>query len=131
MTIQDKFTFCELIWMILSTFAMKIHLIRKETIEVFARRNTQSRTSLSEWLTRLKYADWQDPSHIQESFPGTDLLGKGSNRVVFNIAGNRYRLICKYVFGDREVHLFISWIGTHAEYDNLCGSDKQYTVSEF
>lgn len=108
---------------------MKVHLIRKESIEEFVRHNAQSRTSFSEWLTKLKYADWEIPADIQETFPSTDLLGNSSNRAVFNIGGNNYRIICKYAFGDKQVHLFVSWIGTHAGYDKLCEAGKQYSVS--
>lgn len=108
---------------------MKVHLIRKETIEEFARQNAQSRSSFSEWISKIKYADWEYPADIQATFPSTDLLGKGSNRAVFDIGGNNYRLIGKYAFGDKQVHLFVCWIGTHAEYDKLCDSNKQFTVS--
>lgn len=44
---------------------------------------------------------------------------------------SRYRMICKYVFGQKQVHLFISWIGTHAEYDELCDKNKQYTITDY
>ena len=108
---------------------MKVHLIRKETIEDFGRRNAQSRIPFAEWLTKTKYADWEDPADIQNTFPDTDLLGNSSNRAVFDVGGNNYRMICKYAFGDKQVHLFVSWIGTHAEYDRLCDAGKQYTVS--
>ena len=108
---------------------MKVHLIRKETVEDFAKHNSKSRVPFKEWLTKIKYADWKNPNDIQDTFPSTDLLGSGSNRAVFDIGGNNYRMICKYAFGDRMVHLFICWIGTHAEYDVLCDDDEQYTVS--
>ncbi|WP_394367549.1 type II toxin-antitoxin system HigB family toxin [Mangrovibacterium lignilyticum] len=36
-------------------------------------------------------------------------MEKGSNRVVFNIGGNKYRVICQYYFGRQKVHLFIKW----------------------
>lgn len=110
---------------------MKVHLIRTETIEEFAKQNAQSRTSFTEWLTKIKYADWEEPADIQDTFPSTDLLGNGSNRVVFDIGGNNYRMICKYAFGDKQVHLFVSWLGIHAEYDKLCANNKQYTVSNY
>ncbi len=113
------------------TFGMKVHLIRKETIEEFSRQNAQSRTSFSEWLTKIKYADWEKPSDIQDTFPSTDLLGNGSSRAVFDIGGNNYRMICKYAFGYRQIHLFVCWIGTHAEYDKLCDNNKQYTVNVY
>lgn len=108
---------------------MKVRLIRRETIETFAREYAQSRTSFTEWLAKIQYAVWNEPEDMQATFRSTDFLGDGSSRVVFDIAGNIYRMICKYAFGDKQVHLFICWIGTHAAYDKLCGKDEQYTVS--
>jgi mRNA interferase HigB len=81
------------------------------------------------WLSTIKYADWSQPHDIQLTFGSSDLLGKGSNRIVFDIGGNNYRMICKYIFGKRQVHLFICWIGTHTEYDELCDRNQQYTVN--
>jgi mRNA interferase HigB len=77
----------------------------------------------------MKNADWEKPPDMQATFRRADLLGKSSNRVVFDIAGNNYRMICKYAFGDKQVHLFVCWIGTHAQYDELCDKNEQYTVS--
>jgi mRNA interferase HigB len=68
---------------------------------------------------------------MQITFPGTDLLGDGSNRAVFDIGGNKYRMIGKYAFGDNQVHLFVCWIGTHAEYNKLCKAGEQYHVSKY
>ena len=114
---------------IYTIFAIRIHLIRKATIEEFAENNAQSRVSLSDWLSKIRYADWEKPEDIMDSFPSADLLGNGSSRVVFDIGGNKYRIICKYAFGDKQIHLFIMWIGTHADYDKLCNKSKQYTIS--
>jgi mRNA interferase HigB len=108
---------------------MKVHLIRKETIETFALQNAQSRTALEDWLEKLRNADWKKPADIQTVFKTADLLGKSSSRVVFDIAGNHYRMICKYAFGNKQIHLFVCWLGTHAAYDKLCDSNEQYTVS--
>jgi mRNA interferase HigB len=110
---------------------MKVHLIRKETIEGYARDNARSRSSFEEWMGKLKNADWEKPADMKQTFSAADLLGKSSNRVVFDIAGNTYRMIGKYAFGDRRVHLFICWIGTHAEYGELCAQGKQYTISNY
>ena len=110
---------------------MKVHLIRRETIEAFAKRNAQSRSAFDEWCIKLKYADWEVPANMQVTFPSTDLLGKGSNRAVFDIGGNKYRMIAKYAFGDKQVHLFICWIGTHADYDKLCNAGEQYSVCNY
>ncbi len=110
---------------------MRVHLIKKQTIEDYAERNAQSRLSFSIWLTTITFADWNEPTDIQKTFASADLLGKSSSRVVFDIGGNNYRMICKYLFGDKEIHLFVCWIGTHADYDALCKKNEQYKISKF
>lgn len=76
-------------------------------------------------------ADWNEPGDITETFGSADLLGNGSNRVVFNIAGNHYRMIGKYHFGETIVHIYIKWIGTHAEYTKLCDDNNQFSVNNY
>lgn len=110
---------------------MKIHLIKKKTIENFALNHVRGWISFKNWLTIIKLADWKEPNDIIRSFSSADILGKGSQRVVFDIAGNNYRIICKYNFGKNHVRLFIKWIGTHTEYSKLCNENKQYTVNKF
>jgi len=110
---------------------MKVHLIKKQSIEEYATQNSMSRVPFSEWLTKIKYADWNSPMDILNTFPSADLLGDGSERVIFDIGGNNYRLIGKYYFGNKQVHLFICWIGTHAEYDKICKDNKQYNINIF
>lgn len=108
---------------------MKVHLIKKQTLENFAAQHPRSRTSLEDWLEKLKFADWEEPGDIKYTFNTADIFGKSSNRVVFDIAGNNYRMICKFVFGAKQVHLFICWLGTHAEYDKVCKQCEQYTIN--
>lgn len=110
---------------------MKVHLIKRQSIENFARKHARGKSSFSLFLTALKYADWDNPSDILSTFGSADLLGNGSNRVVFDVGGNNYRVICKYAFGRAQVHLFVCWIGTHAEYSVLCSLQKQYDVNEY
>lgn len=117
---------------------MKVHLIKKQTIEDYKKDHPNSRISIDEFLEKLKVADWKIPEDMKCTFPATDLLGKASKRVVFDIGGNHYRMVCGYIF-KKEVHLFIKWIGTHSEYNKLCGNGKnkkkrfqdanQYTVN--
>jgi|SRR5690606_3783669 len=110
---------------------MRVHLIKKDTIEGFVRLNARSKTSFAVWLSVLKTADWDTPLDILRTFGSADILGNGSNRVVFNVGGNNYRVICKYGFGEKQVHLFICWIGTHADYDKLCDQGEQYTITNY
>ncbi len=110
---------------------MKVRLIKRKSIEDFAAKNARSRSSFMIWLTLLRQADWIDPGDISQTFGSSDLLGNGSDRVVFDVAGNNFRMICKYHFGSTMVHLYIKWIGTHAEYTRLCANQLQYTVNKF
>lgn len=110
---------------------MKVHLIKEKTIRLYALQNSRSRSSFEDWLSKIRRADWEIPADIKSTYPAADLLGKGSSRVVFDIGGNTYRMICKYGFGEMEVHLFVCWIGTHAEYDKLCKEERQYTVNTY
>ena len=99
---------------------MKVHLIKRSTIEVFVNENSQARKYFQGWLSIIKSADWKIPQDIIATFNSADVLGRRSERVVFNIGGNKYRMICSYYFGFNRVHLFVKWIGTHAAYDKLC-----------
>jgi len=108
---------------------MKIRLVRINTIETYALNHARSRSSFGLWLKLLQKSDWAVPADILATFGSADLLGKGSNRVVFDIGGNNYRMICTCHFGATKVHLFIKWIGTHAEYTQLCNSNEQYTIN--
>ncbi len=108
---------------------MKVHLIKRQTVEDYTVQHARSRSPFALWLTAVKYADWNTPADIQQTFGAADLLGNGSNRVVFDIGGNNYRLIASYSFGQHQIHLFICWLGTHAEYDKLCAKNQQYTVT--
>lgn len=108
---------------------MRVHLIKKQTIEDFVERHSRSRVSLADWLTKVKFADWNRPGDIKRTFGSADLLGRGSSRVVFDVAGNHYRMICKYMFGVKQVHLFVCWIGTHSDYDALLKDNAQYLIN--
>jgi mRNA interferase HigB len=108
---------------------MKIHLIKKQTLDEFAHQHPGSKASLEGWVGKLKYADWEQPADIKRTFNTADLLGKSSDRVIFDIGGNNFRMICKYAFGAKQAHLFVCWIGTHAEYDKICKQSEQYSIN--
>lgn len=110
---------------------MRVRIITIGTLRRFGLQNAQSVHHIEEWIQKVKRADWKTPADIQLDFPSADLLGRGSERVVFNLGGNRYRLICAYEFVGRRIRLFVTWIGTHAEYTKLCRSNDQYTIVDY
>ena len=110
---------------------MRVHLIKKQAIEGYVTGHAASKPSFENWVTAVKYADWEITEDINETFGTADMLGGGNKRVVFDIGGNKYRMICKYHFGITKVRLFVCWIGTHTEYDELCAKEDQYTVFKY
>jgi len=108
---------------------MRVHLIKKQSVEDYILKSAINKPSFEIWFSLLKRADWNLPSDMIMTFNSADILGKGSDRVVFNIGGNNIRLICKYHFGNTKVHLFVKWVGSHAQYTKLCNEKKQYDIS--
>jgi len=108
---------------------LKTHIIKIKTIKEFTFLHPDSFVSLNEWVNKVKVADWKIPGDIKKTFSTADLLGNESGRVVFNIAGNKYRLIANYYFGDKQIHIFICWLDTHAAYTRLCKQGKQYLIN--
>lgn len=112
---------------------MKVRLFLQETIEDFADNHANGKKLLTAWLTAIKNADWEEPIDITKTVKG-NLLGNGSNRVVFDVGGNSsnaFRIICSYKFGNYykksgiyKMHLYVNWIGTHEKYNSLTEKQK-------
>ncbi len=90
-------------------------IIARASIEAFIRKNPLSVSSLNDWYSKTKKADWSNLNEVKQVFPSCDYVG--SDRYVFNIGGNNYRLIAMIHFTRRT--LYIRGIFTHAEYDEL------------
>lgn len=71
---------------------MRAHLIKRQTVEDHAAGHARSRSAFALWLTALRYADWHTPADVQRTFGAADLLGNGSNCVVFDIGGSNLSL---------------------------------------
>ncbi len=110
---------------------MKVHLIIEQTVKNYAKNHASSISSFNRWLRRIDSADWETVNDIRKNFPSADPLGKGSDRVVFDVGGNNHRIICEYNFGKTRVHLYVNWIGSHAEYTQLCNRGEQYTIDKY
>ena len=70
---------------------------------------------LRTWVQVVRSADWSRPTDVKAMFRSADILA--NDRVVFNIGGNKYRLITTVHYRGKRV--FIRFIGTHAEYDKI------------
>lgn len=89
-----------------------MHVISQKRIREFVAIHRDSRSPLSAWFKIVKKASWQNFAELRQVYPSADLVGRYT---VFNIAGNKYRLVARVVY--RSQTLFIVAIMTHKEYD--------------
>ena len=70
---------------------------------------------LKAWFKETEDAVWKNTNQLKKDYPSASILI--NNRVVFNIKGNKYRLIVRINFNYQMV--WIRFIGTHAQYDKI------------
>ncbi len=88
-------------------------IISVSALRSFWAKHPDAEQPLKAWYDEVKKAQWQDMHDIKRQFGSASILK--NNRVVFNIKGNRYRLIVAFWFSAQYV--YIKFIGTHQEYD--------------
>lgn len=103
---------------------MKVRLIKKAAIEDYSIRHARSKGSMDAFLQILKVADWNIPVDVNSTFgKRADIICHGK-RVVFDVGGGSFRIICGLAFSVQSVFLYVKFIGTHAAYDRLCKPGK-------
>ena len=75
---------------------------------------TDSQAPLTSWYNIVRHAEWPDPAAVKEQFRSASFVG---DRLVFNIAVNKYRLVAGIDYRYRTV--YVKWVGTHGEYDGI------------
>jgi mRNA interferase HigB len=92
-----------------------MRVIAKRILREFWERHPQAEDPLRSWYAAAENADWQKPADIKQTYATASFLA--DNRVVFNVAGNRYRLVAKVYYDYGRV--YIRFVGTHREYDRI------------
>ncbi len=67
------------------------------------------------WFREAQHADWKSPADVKAAFRSASIVG--NERVVFNIAGNKYRLVVRVSYPYHII--YIRFVGTHREYDAI------------
>jgi len=79
-------------------------------------------TALFEWYHEMIITEFKNFNELKNVYGNASVVS--DDRVVFNIMGNKYRLIVRIVFDFKAIQ--IKWFGTHAEYDKIDASNIQY-----
>ncbi len=89
-----------------------MHVITRRALVEFAKVHSDAAEPLDNWYRRSKRATWNNLAEVRIEHPHADMVGRC---IVFNMAGNKYRLIAKIKFAKKTV--FIRYVLTHREYD--------------
>lgn len=92
-----------------------MRVIARSTLQKFWKNSphADSEGALKAWYAEARKAQWESPAEIKEKYKTASVLKGG--RVVFNIAGNKYRLVV-HIHYEAKI-IYIRFVGTHKEYD--------------
>lgn len=95
---------------------MAMHIISRTALTAFATTHPDAKAPLDAWFKVASAATWQSLVQVRETYPHADLVGR---LTVFNIGGNKYRLITKITYPKQDTQgtIYIRNVLTHAEYD--------------
>ena len=89
-----------------------MRVIKRGTLVQFWLKHPDARPSLESWYAVVRKADWSTPAAMKQMYPNADIYGR---RTIFNIAGNKYRLIARVNY--RTQRIFVLYVLTHGQYD--------------
>ena len=94
-----------------------MRIISKKTLKDFYENPTysDSKSALESWHKEVLKCDWSNPNEIKEMYRSASIIG--DEKIVFNISGNKYRLIVAINYYAQIV--FVKFIGTHKQYDKI------------
>ncbi len=95
-----------------------MRVIKRGALVEFWLKHEDAIASLQSWYGVVRKANWKSPAEMKQIYKNADLVGR---RTVFNIAGNKYRMIARVNYQTQRI--FVLYLLTHAEYDE--GAWKQ------
>jgi mRNA interferase HigB len=105
-----------------------MRVIAKRTLKQFwqsSSRYADAQGPIEAWHAETLNAAWRSPQEVKRQFRSASILKGG--RVVFNIVGNKYRLVVSIDY-ERQT-CFVKFIGTHEQYDSIDAETVQHEHS--
>ena len=97
---------------------MHVRIIALSTLKAFVDNGPEhavAREPTMAWYRQVRMADWASPADVKQEIRSASILKDG--RVVFNVAGNKYRIVVWINYRYRVV--YVRFIGTHKAYDSI------------
>ena len=92
-----------------------MRIIKRSTLRDFWERHPDAEQPLKAWFQEARRAVWNNSHDVKARYRSASVIGH--SRVVFNIAGNRYRLVVAFNYS--YCIAYIRFVGTHADYDRI------------
>jgi len=92
-----------------------MRIIKRKTLNGYSAMHPETKGTLDAWYHEVKKENWKTPEDVRFHFPKARTIP--GDRVIFNILGNKYRLIVKVEYQAGLV--YIRFVGTHKEYDRI------------
>lgn len=103
-----------------------MRVIAIKTLKEYLRKFSDAEQSILSWYEELEAADWKTPNELKDQFQNASIIT--NKRVVFNIHGNKYRLIVDIEY--RLKIVFIVWFGSHKQYDKIDAKKVSYVKAD-
>ncbi len=100
-----------------------LNVITRKTLLDYCKKYPGASTALQEWYHELVNSDFKNFNELKRVYGNASIVA--DDRVVFNIMGNKFRLVVRIVFDFKAVQ--IKWFGTHAEYDKIDVTTVQHS----
>ena len=97
-----------------------MHVISRKKLRDYCQNHADSCEALDDWYKIASQANWNKLIEVQTIYPQAEAVG---NFTIFNVKGNKYRLIVSLNYQKQIV--YIKYILTHAEYDKLCNKYRK------
>jgi mRNA interferase HigB len=92
-----------------------MRIIARRTLRTFREHHPDSEQPLKSWFAEAEAAEWKTPQAVKRRYRSASFVA--DNRIIFNIGGNKYRLVVHVNYDFRIV--YIKFVGTHREYDRI------------
>ena len=92
-----------------------MHVISRKTLRVFWDKFPDAQAALQAWFHEVETAAWKNSAELKTQFGSASIIN--AERVVFNVCGNKYRLVVRINYASKTV--FIRFVGTHRKYDRI------------
>ena len=96
-------------------YIISVRVIPRRRLVDYYNKHKETKNQLEAWYHEVKNAKWNNPQEVKEKYGSASIIG--DNRVVFNIKGNKHRLVTHINYEMKVVN--IKFLGTHKEYDKI------------